>query len=266
MIRTPMAAAAAALMLVSAATATAATTTTAVSSNWAGYSVTGATYSSVSGSWTQPAADCSTSSSPTTAAAFWVGLGGNDEASTSLEQTGTEADCLADGTVRYSAWYELVPAASVKAPLKVSAGDRIAASVKVSGTAVTVQLRNLTIGKTFAKTLRMSSPDLSSAEWVAEAPSAVTERGTQILPLTDFGTVRFTSAGATSTSGHTGTISDPAWSATRIMLEGGSAYGGPGPHFGPFAQDGGGTEALTSVLASSGNAFSITAQAASYGV
>jgi hypothetical protein len=265
MIRAALAAGAAALMLASATTATAATTT-AVSSNWAGYAISGTTYSSVSGSWKQPATDCSTRTSPTTAAAFWVGLGGNDEASTALEQTGTEADCLADGTVRYSAWYELVPAASVKAPLGISAGDRIAASVKVSGTRVEIELKNLTTGKTFAKTLRMSAPDIGSAEWVAEAPSAVTERGTQILPLTDFGTVRFTNASATSTSGHTGTISDPAWSTTRIMLAGGSGLGDPGAHFGPFAGDTAGTEAETSALASGGSAFSITGRAASYGV
>jgi hypothetical protein len=264
MIRAALAAAAAALMLASATAATAATTT-AVSSNWAGYSISGTTYLSVSGSWTQPAADCSASSSPTTAAAFWVGLGGNDETSTALEQTGTEADCLANGTVRYSAWYELVPAASVKAPLTVSAGDRITASVKVTGTVVRVQLKNLTTGKSFAKTLRMSAPDISSAEWVAEAPSAVTSRGTQILPLTDFGTIRFTNATATSTSGRTGTISDPAWSATRIMLSARSGFG-PGPHFGPFTPETGSTEAVTGVLGVGGSAFSVTAESASYGV
>ena len=48
MIRAALAASAAALMLASATTANAATTT-AVSSNWAGYSVSGTTYSSVSG-------------------------------------------------------------------------------------------------------------------------------------------------------------------------------------------------------------------------
>ena len=160
-----------------------------------------------------------------------------------------------------------MPAASVKAPLKVSAGDRIAASVKVSGTTVKLALRNLTTGKSFAKTLRMAAPDLSSAEWVAEAPSALTPGGSQILPLTDFGTVRFTNAGATSTSGHTGTISDAVWSATRITLAADSGFG-PGPHFGPFAPDGGSTEAVTSALSAGGSAFSITVQSqpTSYGV
>jgi hypothetical protein len=230
---------------------------TAVSSNWAGYAISGTTFTTVSGSWTQPAVDCSSSAGAQASSAFWVGLGGNSETSNALEQTGTEADCSASGVATYSAWYELVPAASVKAPLKVAAGDRIAATVKVAGTSVTVRLRNLTTGKSFAKTLRMASPDVSSAEWIAEAPSALTPGGTRILPLTDFGTVRFSSASATSTSGHTGAISDSAWSATRVDLV--SDMRGPGgPGFGPFAPASGGTRTATSALRSGGSAFSVT--------
>ena len=179
----------------------------------------GTTFKTVSGTWMQPTANCSASTAETTASAFWVGLGGDSDTSSALEQTGTEADCLANGTTRYTAWYELVPASSVRVSLRVSAGDRIAASVRVNGTKVTVQLRNLTTGKSFTKTLRMASPDTASAEWIAEAPSALTPGGTRILPLTDFGTVRFTSATATSTGGHTGTIADSAWTASRILLE-----------------------------------------------
>jgi hypothetical protein len=254
MIRQTILAAAAALTIAG-GTVGSASAATAVSSNWSGYAVSGTTFSTVSGSWTQPAADCSSASS-ITASAFWVGLGGNSETSNALEQTGTEADCNANGTATYSAWYELVPAASVKAPLKVSAGDRISASVRVNGTKVIVQIRNLTTGKSFSKTLRMSAPDIASAEWVAEAPSALTPGGSSILPLTDFGTIRFTNASATSTSGHTGSISDSAWSATRIHLESG-AGGGPGS-FGPFAGQTSGTEAITSALSSGGSTFTVT--------
>ena len=250
-------AAAAAVAFLALASGTAAKAVTTVSSNWAGYAVSGTTFRTVSGTWAQPAADCSASTAEQTASAFWVGLGGNSETSNALEQTGTEVDCSATGVATYSAWYELVPAASVKAPLKVAAGDRIAAAVQVSGTNVTVRLRNLTTGKSFTKTLRMASPDVSSAEWIAEAPSALTPRGTRILPLTDFGTVRFSSATATSTSGHTGAISDAAWSATRVDLL--SDIGGPGsPGFGPFAPANGGIQALSSVLGSGGSAFSVT--------
>jgi len=232
--------------------------TTAISSNWSGYAVTGTTFKSVSGSWTEPAANCTSTTTSETASAFWVGLGGDSESSNALEQTGTEADCTANGTARYWAWYELVPKASVRVALAVNAGDRIAANVKVSGTTVTVTLQNLTSGKSFSKTLTMSSPDTTSAEWIAEAPAAVTAAGEEILPLTDFDTVRFTSATATSTSGHTGSVSDAAWSATRIVLES-SGNGGPGPGpFGQFAQDdSGATEATPSALAARGRAFSV---------
>jgi hypothetical protein len=243
-----------------AATASAAT---AVSSNWSGYAVSGTTFSSVSGTWVQPAADCSSTTGETTASAFWVGLGGDSSTSTALEQTGTESDCHANGTATYSAWYELVPKAAVKANLKVSAGDKISATVTVDGTSVTMKLTNLTTKATFSKTLQMSVPDVSSAEWIAEAPSALTQGGTTILPLTDFGTVAFTNASATSTSGHTGSISDSAWTATRIALQsqsgggpGGPGFGGPGPQFASY--DPSVTTAIPSALRSSGKAFSVT--------
>ena len=229
----------------------------AVSSNWAGYAISGTTYASATGTWTQPAANCTSSTAPQASSAFWVGLGGNSETSNALEQAGTEADCSADGSATYSAWYELVPAASVKATLRISAGDRISATVKVSGTKVTVRLRNLTTGKSFARTLHMAAPDVSSAEWIAEAPSAVTPGGTRLLPLADFGTVRFMSSTATSTSGHTGTISDPAWTPTRISLA--STDGGPVPDpFGPYASASTGVEAVPTRLSTGGSAFSIT--------
>jgi Peptidase A4 family len=227
---------------------------TAASSNWAGYAVSGTTFKTVSGTWVQPTANCSSGTAETTASAFWVGLGGNSDTSSSLEQTGTEADCLANGTTRYTAWYELVPASSVRVSLRVSAGDRISGSVRAAGTKVTVQLRNLTTGKSFTKTLRMASPDVASAEWIAEAPSAIVPGGTRILPLTDFGTVRFASATATSSAGHTGTIADSAWTTSRILLESGD--GGPG-NFGPYAAESAGTEAVPGALSSTG-AFSIT--------
>ena len=77
-----------------------------MSSNWAGYVLGGASFTSVTGTWVQPAADC-TSTGPS-ASAFWVGLGGSSRAvERSLEQAGTGAECLADGSARYYAWYEL---------------------------------------------------------------------------------------------------------------------------------------------------------------
>src|SRR5205085_4849070 len=75
-------------------------------------------------------------------------------------------------TASYAAWYELVPAASVPIKLKLAAGNKVWASVKVSGTNVTLTIKNLTRKTSFTKTLTMAAPDVSSAEWIAEAPSA----------------------------------------------------------------------------------------------
>jgi hypothetical protein len=198
---------------------------TATSSNWAGYAVSAAggspavSYSSVSGAWKQPAATC-TVGTPTYSA-FWVGLGGFSTTSQALEQVGTQANCSASGRVTYSVWYELVPAAPVTIKLPIKAGDGIAASVAVSKTSVTIRITNVTQKKkTFQKRLTMASPtpDVSSAEWVAEAPSACTPTGRcTVLPLANFGAVTFVVTKATANS-RAGTISDPAWSATAISL------------------------------------------------
>ena len=240
---------------------------TSVSSNWSGYAVTGTTFRSVSGAWVEPTASCTSSTATTTASAFWVGLGGDSSALNALEQTGTEADCLADGTVRYSAWYELVPASSVRVGLAVAAGDRIAGSVQASGRSVTVELRNLTTGTSFRKTLTMAAPDTSSAEWIAEAPATSTPGGETILPLTDFGTVHFTSATATASDGHAGTVADPAWTASHIVLRSSNhAGGGPGP-FGPFASDAAtSAAAIPTKLLAGGAAFAVTWRRVSCGL
>jgi peptidase A4-like protein len=239
-----------------AATASAATVDPqeAVSQNWAGYVAGGTQFSSVSGSWVQPAAKCGTGQAYS---AFWVGLGGSSNQSSALEQTGTQADCTADGGTEYYAWYELVPAAPVKLDLAIKPGDHISAKVSVTGTNVTVSLSDQTTGQSTTKTLQMSEPDTSSAEWIAEAPSACDGSGScQTLPLSDFGTVDFTSATATA-GGHTGTISDPNWSAQAVQL------GGPGASDISYTSGGGASSASPSSLSSDGSAFSVSSQSGS---
>ena len=192
-----------------------------VSSNWSGYALepavgTDLQFTSVTGTWTQPKATCDPGSNA--ASAFWVGLGGETTVSTALEQTGTSADCNANGTVSYYAWYELIPAAAVRVPLRVRPGDLITTSVNVNGSSVLVQVKNRTLKTSFTKSLAMDVPDLTSAEWVAEAPSACDAVGRcRVLPLANFGTVTFTRA-ATIASAHPGTISDPIWSRVSIKL------------------------------------------------
>jgi hypothetical protein len=203
----------------------------ASSANWAGYAVNSvaaapAPFTNVSAAWIQPAATCTGGTS--TDAAFWVGLGGSSPTSQALEQVGTQASCSARGRVTYTVWYELVPAPPVTINLPLKAGDGIAASVAVSANTVSIRITNVTQKKkTFAKRLTMTSPapDLSSAEWVAEAPSACTSSGRcHVVPLANFSSVTFVVAKATA-GGHTGTISDPAWSPTAISLVGGEAAG-----------------------------------------
>jgi len=192
-----------------------------VTANWAGYAVTSGTpaslgFSRVSAIWKEPTAAC-TSGEPTSSA-FWVGLGGFAASSQALEQVGTSADCTAAGKQSHFMWYELVPATSVPIALKVFPGNVIAASVSVTGTTVQLQVRNLTRKTRFSKSLRAAALDVSSAEWVAEAPSACDQRGRcTVLPLTDFGTVPFANASATA-NGHTGSIVDDGWTATPLEL------------------------------------------------
>lgn len=180
-------------------------------SNWSGYALASSgtdeiSFSTVSGTWTQPPVNCS-AGSPSDSA-FWVGIGGYT--GEGLEQIGTSADCSASGQAVYSAWYELVPAPQVAVNMTVEPGDQPSARVAVSGQTVTVSISNLTRHTTVSKQLPMSSPTVSSAEWIAEAPSecdssSVQDQDCRILPLADFGSVTFTDASA-SAGGRSGPI------------------------------------------------------------
>lgn len=186
------------------------------SSNWAGYAVTGSSFTDVKGTWVQPAATC-TGPLPSYAA-FWVGLGGFAGGSGGLEQTGTESDC-ADGQAVYNVWYELLPDSSVSVPVTVSPGDTISAEVSVDGATVTLTITDVTTDQTFTTQQTPSLIDTSSAEWIAEAPSRCFGDRCLPLALANFGTVQF-SGSTTTANGHVGTISDATWSATAIQLAG----------------------------------------------
>jgi hypothetical protein len=194
-----------------------------ISSNWSGYVATApagapATFSDVTATWIQPKPTCSVGRQDS--AAFWVGLGGNDATSPALEQLGTGLDCDGTSTAPVSsAWWEIVPAAAVPIKLIVRPGDRVNAAVLVNGQTVTMSLKNLTRHTRFSKVLTLTQPlDVSSAEWIAEAPSTCTDNGRCTpVPLTRFGQITFSNA-ATIGNAHPGTISDPASSATPVWL------------------------------------------------
>ncbi len=231
-----------------------AATRTATSSNWAGYSVSrsGVTFKRVSGTWVQPKASCN--SGRRRYSAYWLGLGGLHTSSKALEQVGTEADC-AGGKAFYSAWYELVPDDPVALKMTVRPGDTISASVTVTGYTVKLYLANRTRGTVFSTQLQAATVDVTSAEWIAEAPSVCDGSGCDTLPLADFGTATFANAQATSASGHAGTITNPAWSPLAISLS--SDHRGRGDS-GFVTDDFGTVSATPAELNPTGDAFAVT--------
>jgi hypothetical protein len=206
-----------------AATAHQSASLTATSSNWAGYVVrkSGVHFKRVMGSWNVPTVTCTPGHEAYSA--NWVGLGGYSSSSKALEQIGTDSDCNASGQARYSAWYELVPDAGHDIKMTVEAGDRISAGVTVKGSDVVMTLANTTRGTSVKKRLRASQVDVTSAEWIIEAPAmcsgtSVNDAICRQMDLANFATTTFDRARAITAGGSTGTISSPLWSSTLISL------------------------------------------------
>jgi hypothetical protein len=194
------------------------------SSNWAGYAAFNGQYTTVSANWKQPTASCT---SATTYSSFWVGLDGYS--SSTVEQTGTSADC-SGGSPRYYAWYEMYPKFPVNLSIAVRAGDSMSGSVTTDGAGhFTLHIHNGTTGGDFVTTLTLKRARLSSAEAIAEAPSG----SGGVLPLTNFGTASFS---AVTVNGQ----AIGAFNPDKIDMVGN-----------------GFTKAQTSAL-SGGNAFSVT--------
>jgi hypothetical protein len=233
-------------------------TTATTSSNWGGYAETGQsngsadTFETAYASWIEPTATCTKttssgllgllSSSKAAYASFWVGLDGY--ASSSVEQTGTDSDCSSGGTPTYYAWYEMYPAGSVDlstTQYPVKPGDHMTAMImsNATGTSFSLMLKNATAGWT--NTFNASSSGLarSSAEFVAEAPSQCALLFCSELPLANFGSVSFTSAGAADVHGTNGPITDFANAAMTM-------------------DDNGNILATPSTLAGGGTSFNVT--------
>jgi Peptidase A4 family len=170
--------------------ATGGTLNTVKSLNWSGYashSPRKHLFHSVSASWIQPRARCAASTGDEFAA-FWVGLDGFR--STSVEQIGTDSDCVGT-TPKYYGWFEMFPKAPVGFKNPVMPGDHMSASVTFTGVEkYTLVLKDATRHWTHTVVRRNATLARSSAEIITEAPSSLTG----VLPLADFGTVRFSLA------------------------------------------------------------------------
>ena len=241
------------LLLLPALLAAPARADTSASSNWAGYAVhrTGVRFSRVIGAWRQPLVSCVRGQ--VTYSALWTGLGGYSGTSDALEQIGTEADCTAAGRQSSGAWYEMVPAPSHPLSMHVHPGDSMLASVSVSGHTTTLTLADLTRHETATKRVKRADLDVSSAEWIVEAPSECTLSGAcQTLPLANFGQAAF--ALSTVRSGaRMGTITDRRWGTTKIVLQTGG-----GRRFVGSQSPSTAASATPSRLAATGSAFSVS--------
>jgi hypothetical protein len=199
--------------------------------NWAGYAVTGATGSvtDVKGSWVVPTVNCTTT--PTGYSSFWLGIDGFS--STTVEQTGTDSDCVSfsgqTGTPNYYAWFEFYPNPSyvIEFSNGIRPGDMMTAEVKFagqssssgrrgSGSLFTATITDVTQNETYTITSTVSGASQSSAEWIAEAPCC--GRGGSILPLADFSVIGFNSGTSTvqNTTGAIGSFGSNVQEITMV--------------------------------------------------
>ncbi len=221
--------------------------TTSYNTIWAGYAVTGSDFTYVQGSWVVAAVNCTTT--PKSDSSEWVGIDG--WSSLTVEQIGTDADCVGS-TPSYYVWYEFYPLNTVVIKdVSIAAGDVFSASVTYEGNnEYLVAITNQTTGENFSKEVAFSGagnsgmPLRNSAEWIEEMDGA---------KLSDFGVDSF----GTLYSGVNG-FSDLATD---------SSISGPIKNFGSVVQrsvstrngtDTSKATAVPSALAPDGESFTVT--------
>jgi Peptidase A4 family len=155
------------------------------STNWAGYAVTGGTYTSVASNWVEPDVACTSNG----IVGFWIGLDG--WGSTSVEQDGTGVDC-SGGSPQQFAWWETYPENSIQVyDAPVAAGDRMSSEVASEGNGQYVMaLTDWTANWSERNVVSAPTAQNASAEIVAEAVT----NGDSITALPDFGTIAFTAS------------------------------------------------------------------------
>jgi len=215
------------------------------SANWSGYADTGATFTNVAGSWTEPTATCPSNTSQL--AAFWVGIDGYSANDPSPVQIGTDSDCTkgkgngkgsgngpnnngkgnggnakgggkgAGGPIYY-AWYEFSPQPPVflsTSSYPVAPGDSISGQVAASGSIFTLTLTDATQGWGFSTNQNLAPmPAEASAEWIAESPQACAKKNCGNAQLADFGTLSFSGASANGQP-----IASPSFVEHAITME-----------------------------------------------
>nr|WVH32680.1 peptidase A4 family [Trichoderma asperellum] len=162
------------------------------SSNWAGAVQIGKGFNKVTGTITVPRA----SGGANAAASAWVGIDG-DTCQTAILQTGVSF--YGDGS--FDAWYEWIPDYSYSfSGFNLKVGDVIRMTVDAtSKTKGVATLENLTTGKSVSHTFTNTPSTLceTNAEWIVED----FEEGSSLVPFANFGSVTFSNATASGSSG-----------------------------------------------------------------
>ncbi|KAI0967667.1 peptidase G1 [Xylaria arbuscula] len=175
-----------------------------INESWAGAVVTGSSFTGVSATFTVPTpqkpTDGAQQSAPYHIASAWIGMDGYD-CSGGLWQAGVDGTIESSGTSFY-AWTEFYPANTVEIDLgDTKAGDVITIELTSSPSnykSGTVVMSNKTTGKSYSATVTDSHALCgTSIEWIVED---LIVDGSDI-GLANFGTVTFSSAKGTTSSG-----------------------------------------------------------------
>lgn len=181
---------------------------------WAGYiTTTTGNYTRITGNWNVPTATCTTQRAE---AAEWIGLGGSGNTTFyGPIQDGTDSDCIS-GHPHYYAWWETYPDPYINTRQTIRPGDQIASTITVTPTNTTFQLADLTTGQTYTHTTHVAFTPAATqtAEWVIEGPYTTIGN----WALTTLTPTTITNATITDNTGHTGTITDPAWTMTPEQI------------------------------------------------
>jgi hypothetical protein len=218
------------------------------SENWDGYFVSNSSgtnttsFNAVSAQWTVPTAYCDPAQTQDEWAAFWVGLDGVYNGT--VEQDGISAFCNSSHQAFYSTWWDMAPNFPTSG-FSVNPGDTISASVTydTSTSEFDFVVDDVTLGKSLTADIACQSGQNGCARSTAEVISEDAFGGDDldgVYFLPAYNTVGYSNVSVTDSSGHTGTLSDPAWVAnsmaqvssqgvtkqtTSALSNGGSSFG-----------------------------------------
>ena len=237
---------------------------TASSANWAGYVVGGSSsstqFKSVSGSWVVPTVKCTSGQSYSS---FWVGLGGANGGSSSASSSSSWSDPSSGMRFEFELGLEHQPrAGGHRGRLRRQRLAKLLGVVRAGavgaghgqhggpprrphhhqGDRGRRQRDHATEQHDHRRLVREDPPGLQRRcvqRRVDRRGSVSCSQGVSDctpLPLADFGTAQFSGASATTTDGHTGTISDSDWQSAAVQLSPGASTRASVPSSPPMAR------------------------------